>query len=77
VAEVAITGVPDADWGERVVALVVPTDPARPPTLDGLREAVRRELPAYAAPRELRVVPALPRTASGKVARSRLADPSG
>jgi o-succinylbenzoate---CoA ligase len=70
VAEVAVVGRPDATWGQRVVALVVPADPARPPALDELREAVRRELPAYAAPRELRVVAALPRTASGKVARA-------
>ncbi len=72
VAEVAVVGRPDATWGQRVVALVVPADPARPPVLDELREAVRRELPAYAAPRELRLVAALPRTASGKVARAAL-----
>jgi len=33
---------------------------------------VRAELPAYAAPRALRLLDALPRTASGKVARARL-----
>jgi O-succinylbenzoic acid--CoA ligase len=68
-------GRPDPEWGQRVVALVVPAVGTDPPTLDGLRAAVRRELPAYAAPRELRLVDALPRTGSGKVARAAL-DPS-
>ncbi|HYZ99044.1 MAG TPA: AMP-binding protein [Acidimicrobiales bacterium] len=72
VREVAVVGRPDPEWGRRVVALVVPADPAEPPTLDALRAHAKGELPAYAAPRELDVVRALPRTASGKVARSRL-----
>jgi O-succinylbenzoic acid--CoA ligase len=72
VREVAVTGEPDPEWGQRVVALVVPADPAAPPTLGELRDAVRGELPAYAAPRALRLLDALPRTASGKVARARL-----
>jgi O-succinylbenzoic acid--CoA ligase len=74
VADVAVIGEADPEWGGRVVALVVPADPAAPPTLDALRAAVRQELPAYAAPRELRLVRALPRTALGKVARVRLTD---
>jgi o-succinylbenzoate---CoA ligase len=74
VQEAAVVGQPDEVWGQRVVALVVPAARAEPPTLDDLRAAVRRELPAYAAPRELRLVDALPRTASGKVARARLGD---
>lgn len=74
VREAAVVGQPDEVWGERVVALVVPAVRAEPPSLDDLRAAVRRELPAYAAPRELRLVDALPRTTSGKVARARLGD---
>jgi o-succinylbenzoate---CoA ligase len=72
VAEVAVVGRPDPEWGQRVVALVVPADPADPPTLDALRDAVKAELPAYAAPRELVLVASLPRTPLGKLARSRL-----
>ena len=72
VAEVAVVGRPDPEWGQRVVALVVPAYPADPPTLDALRAAVKAELPAYAAPRELVLVASLPRTPLGKLARSRL-----
>ena len=68
-AEVVVVGVPDPDWGTAVVAV---TDDPRL-TLDGLRAWVRHELPAYAAPRRLVVRDPLPRTASGKVDRVRLA----
>ena len=69
VADVAVIGCPDPEWGARVVALIVPTEPAQPPSLDDLRDFVRTRLPAYAAPRELRVVPALSRTPLGKLRR--------
>lgn len=72
IAEVAVVGRPDHEWGARVVALVVAADRAAPPTLDMLRDHVRAELPAYAAPRELEIVAALPRTSIGKVRRSSL-----
>ncbi|HXZ82886.1 MAG TPA: AMP-binding protein [Acidimicrobiales bacterium] len=71
VAEVVIVGVPDPEWGERVVAVVETTD-ASPPTLDELRELVRGELGPIAAPKELVLVPALPRTGIGKVRRDTL-----
>ena len=77
VREVAVAGHPDPEWGQRAVAFVVPADRAAPPALDDLRAAVREELPAYAAPREIRLVDTLPRTTSGKVARARLAGAGG
>ena len=64
---------PDPEWGERVVAWVVPADPASPPTLDGLRRAVAAVLAPWAVPKELVLVASLPRTASGKVRRHELA----
>jgi O-succinylbenzoic acid--CoA ligase len=69
VAEVAVVGRADEEWGERVVAVVVATDPDEPPTLGELRDAVKARLASFAAPRELRLVDALPRTALGKVRR--------
>ena len=74
VAEVAVAGVPDDEWGHRVVAWVVPADPDRPPTLEAVREHVKQTIPAYAAPKSLIIVNELPRTAIGKVQRSRLVD---
>jgi O-succinylbenzoic acid--CoA ligase len=71
VADVAVAARDDPEWGQRVVAFVVP-DPAGPPTLDALRAAVKEMLAAHAAPRELVLVDAVPRTALGKVRRSAL-----
>jgi O-succinylbenzoic acid--CoA ligase len=75
VADVAVAGRPDAEWGERVVAFVVPeADPPDPDLLLGaLRDAVKAELPPWCAPKELVLVAALPRTALGKVRRGELA----
>jgi O-succinylbenzoic acid--CoA ligase len=73
VAEVAVAGRPDPEWGQRVVAWVVAVPGAAPPTLADLRARVRAELAAYAAPRALVLVDALPRTAIGKIRRDDLA----
>lgn len=72
VGAVAVIGRPDEEWGQAVVAVVVPSDPADPPTLDELRRAVRAELAPWAAPTQLQLVDALPVTALGKLRRSAL-----
>lgn len=72
VAEVAVIGRPDPDWGQLVTAVVVPSDPHDPPTLDQLREEVKVVLPGYCAPRRLELVDALPRTSLGKIRRQAL-----
>jgi O-succinylbenzoic acid--CoA ligase len=72
VAEVAVAGEPDPQWGQRVAAWVVPVDSSRPPTLAALRAWVAGRLPSYAAPHRLTLVAALPHTALGKLARQRL-----
>lgn len=72
VGEVAVAGRGDPEWGQRVVALVVPADPVEPPDLDVLRALVKEHLPAWAAPRELVLVAALPRTPLGKLRRGSL-----
>ena len=66
VREAIVFGEPDSQYGQRVTAVVVPTRLSSPPRLQELRAAVRRTLPAYAAPRALLVVPAMPLLPSGK-----------
>ncbi len=72
VAEVAVAGVPDGEWGQRVVAWVVPRADATPPTLASLRDRAAESLPAFMSPKEVRIVAALPTTSSGKVRRGEL-----
>jgi O-succinylbenzoic acid--CoA ligase len=66
VKDVVVVGVPDADWGEIVTAVIVPADPAAPPDLDRLRAHVRGRLPGYAAPRRLVLTAELPMLPTGK-----------
>lgn len=60
VVDVVVVGVPDAEWGERVVAAVEARDPI---TLAGVRDLVE---PRAWAPRQLLVLPRLPRLPNGK-----------
>jgi o-succinylbenzoate---CoA ligase len=66
VADAAVLGQADAEWGERVVAVVVPADPADPPTLEMLRMRVKERLPRYAAPSRVVLIDAVPMLPSGK-----------
>ncbi|MSO87140.1 MAG: AMP-dependent synthetase [Acidimicrobiia bacterium] len=70
VAEVAVVGRPDPEWGARVHAVVVPVEATDPPTLHQLRQHAKEWLPTAAAPRSLQIVAALPRTATGKIIRA-------
>jgi O-succinylbenzoic acid--CoA ligase len=72
VHDVCVVGAPDDEWGERVVAYVVPRDREHPPSLDDLRAYGRTSLAAPKLPRELRIVEAIPRSASGKPLRREL-----
>jgi O-succinylbenzoic acid--CoA ligase len=71
VAEVAVLGAPDPEWGERVIALVQLHDGALL-TLSDAREHVASGLSRVAAPRELHLLDALPMLASGKPDRALL-----
>jgi O-succinylbenzoic acid--CoA ligase len=69
VGDVRVEGRPDATWGQRVVAIIVPADPGEPPPLEALRDHVASTLPRYAAPRDVIFVTELASTTSGKPAR--------
>ncbi|MGH8867508.1 MAG: AMP-binding enzyme, partial [Actinomycetes bacterium] len=74
IRECVVVGRPDREWGERVVAVVVPADPDAPPVADDLRAHVAERLGPGAAPREVVHVRALPLLTSGKVDRATLRD---
>jgi O-succinylbenzoic acid--CoA ligase len=78
--DVAVTGVDDPQWGQRVVAVLVPRRTDVVPSLAELRSWCGDRLPAAAWPRGLVVVAAIPMLASGKadrVAVTRLARDAG
>jgi O-succinylbenzoic acid--CoA ligase len=70
VAEVAVWKRPDPEWGERVVAWIVPTGGGA--SLDELRQMVTEGMAPWAAPKEMVLVDELPRTPAGKVRRHAL-----
>lgn len=70
VAEVSVTGVPHRDWGEAVVAFVVPSRADL--TADEVRNAARDLLTTYKRPKEVVLVETLPVTAVGKVDKKEL-----
>ena len=73
VAEVAVVGLPDEAWGEKVVAVVVPA-PGRAAECapDVLRAWAKERIAPYKVPREVIVASALPRNALGKVVKPEL-----
>jgi o-succinylbenzoate---CoA ligase len=72
VAEVAVAGRPHEEWGQQVVAFVVPLDGADPPTLEELRHHGAERLARFKLPRAVVSLTELPRTASGKIRRAAL-----
>jgi malonyl-CoA/methylmalonyl-CoA synthetase len=73
VAETAVIGVPDPDFGESVVALVV-ADKGAAPLLADLQTLVREQLARFKHPRLILLVDDLPRNAMGKVQKNVLRD---
>ncbi|MBU6536204.1 acyl-CoA synthetase [Streptomyces sp. NPDC057245] len=67
VREAAVTGEADPDLGERIVAWIVPADPAAPPALETLADHVAGRLAPHKRPRVVRHVDALPRNDMGKI----------
>ncbi|MEU6598923.1 acyl-CoA synthetase [Streptomyces flaveolus] len=74
VREAAVTGEPDADLGERIVAWIVPADPETPPGTEELADHVARRLAPHKRPRAVRYLQALPRNDMGKIMKRALSD---
>ena len=75
VADVGVAGARDETYGHRPVAWVVPRG-KRPLDAEGLARFCRDRLAGYAVPVRFHCVASLPRTASGKLQRHRLVEPS-
>jgi o-succinylbenzoate---CoA ligase len=75
VADVCVAGRPDPEWGQRLVAFIVPAEASTAPTLADLRAFARDHLPAAKLPREVVVIEAIPRTTGGKPLRRLLPPP--
>jgi o-succinylbenzoate---CoA ligase len=73
VTDAVVVGRPDEEWGQQVVAAVVPS-PGRTPGLDVLRPWVADRLGAAAAPRALLLLDALPLLHTGKPDRRAVAE---
>ena len=72
VAEAAVAGLPDAEWGELVAAWIVPARGAAPPAEAELAAFAADRLARFKCPRRFLLVESLPRNALGKVLRHEL-----
>lgn len=77
VAEVVVVPRPDDVMGELGVAVVVPTDPSRPPDLEDLRAFLEPRLARYKLPEAIRILDELPLTPMQKIDRRGLAAHEG
>jgi acyl-CoA synthetase (AMP-forming)/AMP-acid ligase II len=67
IGEVAIVGVPDDKWGERVVAYCTLAPGASEPSIESVWEQACASLAKYKRPSEVRFLPELPKNGFGKV----------
>jgi fatty-acyl-CoA synthase len=73
VADVAVIGVEDGEYGQRLKAFVVVAEQAEVSD-EELKAHVKTHLAGYKAPREIEFLPELPRNASGKILKRKLAE---
>jgi fatty-acyl-CoA synthase len=72
VGEVAVIGIPDADWGETPLAVILPSDPDDPPASTDVAAFCAEQLASFKRPRHVALVGTLPRSPSGKILKTQL-----
>jgi acyl-CoA synthetase (AMP-forming)/AMP-acid ligase II len=72
VSDVCVVGVDDHEWGQRVVAFIVPTNTSATHSLVEWRDFVSESLPRFMAPRQVVIMNTIPRSALGKPQRQAL-----
>ncbi len=72
IADLAVVGIHDEEWGRRVHAIVQPLDPANPPPITELDAWARERITSYKVPKTYEIVAELPRNEAGKIRRSAL-----
>lgn len=71
IKEVAVVGLPDDEWGQRITAFVTLSN-GKTPKLQEVREQLKGSLIDYKLPKELRIIEEIPRTSTGKIKRREL-----
>jgi fatty-acyl-CoA synthase len=74
VEEVAIIGVEDKDFGQRLKAFIVPAKGKKKPSEDELKKHIKSNLASFKVPREFVFMDELPRNATGKILKRELAE---
>ncbi|TFV94534.1 long-chain fatty acid--CoA ligase [Algoriphagus kandeliae] len=69
VKDCGVVGIPDEEWGEKVVAAIVPNQEIE---IQALKTWLKTELPSYKIPKEFLFLEELPRNALGKVTKNEL-----
>lgn len=75
VASCAVIGIPDAQWGEAVHAVIVCAAGAVPPTAEEIRNHCRELIAAYKCPRSIELRDAMPLSGAGKILKTVLREP--
>jgi malonyl-CoA/methylmalonyl-CoA synthetase len=74
VKESAVVGLPDEEFGEKVVAVVVRKEGSAPVAAETFVAHCKRHLAPYKCPRQVFIVPDLPRNAMGKIRKNRIVE---